>query len=70
MICRASAAATESMVAYTNITSDVSLQIGREAETDGRVTSTALPNSSGKIKTDTRSKMRHVKNSFRLMTSL
>lgn len=36
-MCRASDVATESMVAYTNLTSDVSQQIGREAEMDGCV---------------------------------
>lgn len=50
MICKASYVATESMVAYTNITSDVSLQIGREAEMDGRVTFTPPQCSSDKMK--------------------
>lgn len=40
MMCKASYVATESMVAYTNITSDMSLC--REAEMDGRVTFTPL----------------------------
>lgn len=49
-MCKAGYVATESMVAYTNITSDMSLRIGREAEMDGCVTFPLLQSSSDKIR--------------------